>query len=334
MGGAASITVLPPDGDATSALRNMLRDKKRLNRLYKHICNYGHEKGDGRIYLKGSISLPELILYMSTEDRDPILKEFSQDPEVIKVAFRHCDRDVPATKKKASKDSKNDMLSKREFRKLLPTLYLFTHLFKVFEVGDCSIHDRKIFPKEFLTGKSYINSIKEVVIHDITDEQWSNEFPTIDKNKNGYITFDEFCAYVVKTIVNPQFFIHVSDDNGEDSDSENDGTPRTAPVEGGIVAADTTASVSAEASESAALGIAEMSNVDANAVTVEPAIPVAVAEAVTKNATPTETESVAVTPIAATGEPPVSTAIEGAADVPPPTETAAEPVEVPVVASS
>ena len=42
---------------------------------------------------------------------------------------------------------------------------------------------------------------------DVTDEVWEQEFHEIDINKNGYISFGEFCKYVTKFIVTPKQFI-------------------------------------------------------------------------------------------------------------------------------
>ena len=36
---------------------------------------------------------------------------------------------------------------------------------------------------------------------DITDEKWAAEFDVLDKDSNGYITFDEFCMYTVSMYV-------------------------------------------------------------------------------------------------------------------------------------
>jgi len=317
MGGGASISVMPTH-QKSSDLRKLLRDKFRLNKLYKQICNHGHEKGEGRIYLKHQVSLPELILYMNKEDRDPVLHGFSSDPEVIKVAFRHCDKDRAPSKRKGGKaDYKNDQLSKREFRKLLPTLFLFTHLFVVFDVGDCAVHDRKIFPKEFLTGKSKIEAIDEVTIADVTDEQWSNEFPIIDKNKNGYISFDEFCAYVVKNVIEPQFFAHV---DADESDSDAEITPAVEGEETAVTEQPAAATETNTTSQ-VAVGIAEIATTDeaTTPAIADTAAPELVAAAVvaseptvpTPEACTTPATAVHDTPAVAEGAAPAPAAIDG-----------------------
>lgn len=42
---------------------------------------------------------------------------------------------------------------------------------------------------------------------DVTDEVWEQEFHKIDINKNGFISFGEFCKYVTKFIVTPKKFV-------------------------------------------------------------------------------------------------------------------------------
>lgn len=45
------------------------------------------------------------------------------------------------------------------------------------------------------------------ISEEVTDDVWEREFSTIDINKNGFISFAEFCTYVTKYIVTPQKYV-------------------------------------------------------------------------------------------------------------------------------
>jgi hypothetical protein len=193
MGGAVSIS--PVQSDSATHFQDLIGDHEALTRLFLIISVYGLK--EGKINLKNRISLTEMMLYMDKGD-NPVFKEALPDCPVvvIKTAFEF------VTGKKS-----NHEMNKKEFHKFLPVVYLFFHLWKIFDIADSSIEDRRIFPNEFLLVKYNIESIPGVHLSAVTREEWEQEFHILDKNKDGYITFNEFCKYVLTKIVTPQKYI-------------------------------------------------------------------------------------------------------------------------------
>ena len=58
------------------------------------------------------------------------------------------------------------------------------------------------------------------VREDITLEMWEAEFTVMDKDKNGYISFGEFCHYVINKIVTPMDFIAEPTEDHEDDEED------------------------------------------------------------------------------------------------------------------
>jgi Ca2+-binding EF-hand superfamily protein len=193
MGGAVSIS--PVAGESASHFHDLIGDHEAVARLFLVISVHGLK--EGKINLKNRISLPEMLLYMDKGD-NPVFKEALPNCPivVIKTAFES------VTEKKS-----NHEMTKKEFHKFLPVVYLFFHLWKIFDIADSSIDDRRIFPNEFLLVKYNIESIPGVHLAAVTREEWEKEFHILDKNKDGYITFNEFCKYVLSKIVTPQNYI-------------------------------------------------------------------------------------------------------------------------------
>ena len=195
MGGAVSVAApLTPD---TIEVKNILTDKDKFNALFKEMSTFGHV--DGHIDINDKISLTELILFIDRGANPLLSRVCSSEPVVLKTAF-----DFACTGSKRNHDHE---LTKKEFRKLLPALMLFTHFWRMFEAADSSIDDRRIFKHEFVAAKRSIESIEGVSISPISDEDWIAEFTKLDKNHNGFISFQEFSKYAVKMIVSPEFYM-------------------------------------------------------------------------------------------------------------------------------
>lgn len=205
MGGAVSISS-PTSPDALE-IKNIFEDKQRFNALFKEMSSFG--QSEGRIDLNNNISMSELILFVEKGGNPLISRVCTAEPLVLKEAFDFA---------YIGKKNHDHELSRKEFRTLLPTLILFTHFWKIFEVADSSIDDRRIFKHEFISAKRCIESIEGVSVAPITDEAWLSEFEIIDKNKNGFLSFHEFCKYAVKKIIDPKFYmegIHAEADDIE-----------------------------------------------------------------------------------------------------------------------
>jgi hypothetical protein len=194
MGGAVSIS--PVACPSASQFNALLEDAEALKRLYDVISVFGLK--EGKINLKNKISLTEMLLYIETGN-NPIFNE----------AFPNCPAVVIKTAYEFSVSGKkgNHEMNKKEFHKFLPIVYLFYHLWRIFDIADSSIEDRRIFPNEFLLVKYTIESIPGVHLAAVTREEWEAEFTVLDKNKDGYVSFRELCKYVISKIVTPQKYL-------------------------------------------------------------------------------------------------------------------------------
>jgi hypothetical protein len=195
MGGAVSIS--PVACPSASQFNALLEDAEALTRLYDVISVFGLK--EGKINLKNKISLTEMLLFMETGNHPIFNESFPNCPAVvIKTAYEFS--------MSPGKKGKHEM-NKKEFHKFLPILYLFYHLWRIFDIADSSIEDRRIFPNEFLLVKYTIESIPGVHLAAVTREEWEAEFHVLDKNKDGYVSFRELCKYVVSKIVTPQKYL-------------------------------------------------------------------------------------------------------------------------------
>jgi len=223
----SGISVVPPK-ESNDKLRALLGNKKKMNKLFKTIATSGNK--NGRIDISTGISLSELIVYFSKENRDPALKGFSSDASVCREAFKLI---TGRTDAKAQ-------ITKKKFRELIPTLFLFTELWKIFEIADDSIDDKRIFKGEYMRARLRVISIESIQIGNVTDDDWEKEFVSIDKDNSGFISFGEFCAYVVSHIVSPMNFI--TEDPGDDDDDNDEGISIQGSEEVGLISRDSSVS--------------------------------------------------------------------------------------------
>lgn len=219
MGGAVSISAPKENQDK---LKDFLKNKKVLNALFAKIAKSGQTSG--KIDLKGKISLQELMTYYRDPNRHAIFKLFNPEISVCKEAFIHI------TKNKTG----GGQLTKKQFPRLIETLFLFSELWVIFDLSDSLIvDDQKIFKGEYMLAREKLSSVSILSLPEISKEQWEAEFVLLDKDKSGYITFDELCQYVMNQIVDASSFTHAFDDEVEVVDADEtaeDGTAVTATV--------------------------------------------------------------------------------------------------------
>lgn len=205
MGGAVSITT--HDSVKNSVLRHLLTDEAALIRLYEDI-GANQTVQAGRVNIKGQISLPEVITYFKNST-EPAFSGFVDHANIAKQALKFV---ATHTKKKKYKDQ----ISQKQFRLFLSTMFLFAHLWKIFESNfDNDVDDKRIFKHEYIRARGMIRELEGVVIsEDVTEEAWENEFSNIDKNGGGFVTFGEFCSYATKFIITPlKYAEEILDDN-------------------------------------------------------------------------------------------------------------------------
>eukprot|EP00759_Apiculatamorpha_spiralis_P012713 PhF_6_TR19650/c0_g1_i1/m.28671 len=93
---------------------------------------------------------------------------------------------------KATDTNGNGFISKKEFKYFLKYLVFYHELWEKFDLIDTS-DDRRITPEEFVKG------FKILRLPNKTPEEAGEIFKQIDKNGGGFILFDEFCEYMVKS---------------------------------------------------------------------------------------------------------------------------------------
>jgi len=89
---------------------------------------------------------------------------------------------------KAADTSGNGWIGKREFKHFLKYLVYFVELWNTFADIDTS-DDRRLTKAELVSGGGLIGLSKGELEH---------AFDSMDKNKGGYVLFDEFCMYMAK----------------------------------------------------------------------------------------------------------------------------------------
>jgi len=214
-----------PSQDATdmqSKLKRLLNNKKQMDKVFKSIASI--DKGRGKLGKSYDINYGELIQFFMKRDESHALKSLTVEKEVIKVAFTY-----------VAGDPLKNVINKKQFRVFLPTLFLFTELWKVFEIVDDNVDDKKIFLgeferayKSFQDASGQVQPIKtdaaisgvKVDKSIISEEEWRNAFTILDKDKNGHISFLEFCSYAADNIISPMDFIDQERTEG-DGDPEN-----------------------------------------------------------------------------------------------------------------
>jgi hypothetical protein len=177
-------------------LQELFSDKNKKDTLFNEIALSSES---GHINLKNRISVGNLIYYKSHTKLNPLFKDTVTDYQII----------IEAHKFACGKNTKGQ-LAKSKFHLLLTSLYLFSHLWKIFSALD-KVPDRKIYKGEYSNLKNLLHSIEgvNIMLDDFKDEDWENEFLKIDKSHHGFVSFEDFCSYVAKYISSPDtFFDH------------------------------------------------------------------------------------------------------------------------------
>ena len=181
-----------------------------MNKLFNEIASFAHdEPTDGgrgtsihHLDIRDKICFSEILMFINREGNPVFARNLSKNTIPIKEAFKF------AIGPKASKQFTKHEMVKKEFRKLVPALLLFTELYNIFVTADSNIDDDKIFPGEFMKARLLIGNVSGVTVNDVSIEEWEGEFKKIDYNKNGYITFNEFTKYCLSKVITPTFYIN------------------------------------------------------------------------------------------------------------------------------
>ena len=206
----SSVSVLSPCTEAHNEFKELYNNKKAMNKLFLEIASFGHDdpkdhpvdEAVRHLDIKDKICLSEILLFINRDGNPIFAKNLTKSVIAIKEAFKF------AIGYKAGKDYSTHEMVKKEFRKMVPALLLFTELYNIFCTCDTNIDDDRIFPAEFTRARNLLHKIDGVTVSDISEEEWDNEFKKIDSNKNGYITFNEFTKYCLAKIVTPSFYMN------------------------------------------------------------------------------------------------------------------------------
>lgn len=139
MGGAVSVHT--HDETRNEMIKHLLADPEALNNLFEEIAGK-QESQEGRINNADQISLVEIITFFNASE-DPCFEGFGVHASIAKQALRYTE--THSKKKKRYKDQ----ISHKQFKVFLPTMFLFAHLWKIFESElDTDIDDKRIFKHE------------------------------------------------------------------------------------------------------------------------------------------------------------------------------------------
>ena len=215
---------------------------QRLDNLFHEIALKAEE---GRINMTDRISLLNLLHYYRDLDRSHhssastghISLKLVKDKEILIQAHKYtCSQyTLSANSNNHSRSNVNIDLDQTDFsagsiprshfKLLLTTIFLFSHLWDIFESADCQMVDRRISRDEFMASKELVftmlkpNSHFDKIEID-SDKKWLKRFLKMDREKRGFITFDQYCEYTVRYIEKPEDYLNP--DQKEDSDEEVD----------------------------------------------------------------------------------------------------------------
>ncbi|KAJ1430860.1 hypothetical protein B484DRAFT_47015 [Ochromonadaceae sp. CCMP2298] len=236
MGGSASIKIQHSIESFKSIndahFQELLSSRAAREQLFEEISNYTADK-ENRIEVKGKISLKKLAAYF-TNNENALYPGFLVNVDVLNEAFTYTiqrkNMKILSKAKKAKavaarKSCRKELhLTKRSFHRFLPTLLLFVRIWGVFDAADkLVVEDQKVFRGEFAKIKENLNNLHGISIFgDINAEDWDREFTKLDVNNDGYVTFYETTAYVIKNIERPFDYIPGEDESDSDEDEESD----------------------------------------------------------------------------------------------------------------
>jgi hypothetical protein len=131
MGGAVSINADFRKESNTSVFE-LFNDKKTTKKMFDEIACYG-QHGEGMRGKADKIDLAELLLFIIKEVNPEFTDAFVKNTEVIKQAFSFS---------LGAKKGKSDEIGLKEFKKLVPALLLFSHLWHIFEKADDNVSSK------------------------------------------------------------------------------------------------------------------------------------------------------------------------------------------------
>jgi len=219
MGASAATMSPPPETDELhSKTVALAEDSVKMNKLFYEIAQ--KTRGAGRINCKTKISVNNLLAYFK-DSPDSTLKSLAKNQQIFLEAHKHVS--MAQKQKKGEKDSHfAEQVSKKQFHKLLATIYLFSHMWDIFAILDSDVGDKRLSKTEYLTGKNQMSEIPGVeFLNDVSDEDYEKEFTALDKDGNGYISYEEFCLYTVEKIIKPEKFLTGKNDDNEEEDDPN-----------------------------------------------------------------------------------------------------------------
>ena len=73
---------------------------------------------------------------------------------------------------------------------------------------DSSCSDSRIFKEEYMRSKDLLLQFEGVITYNMPTQQWEKEFIVLDKNQDGFISFNELCSYCTSNMINCKDFVH------------------------------------------------------------------------------------------------------------------------------
>mmetsp|Transcript_24817 Transcript_24817/g.42011 ORF Transcript_24817/g.42011 Transcript_24817/m.42011 type:complete len:536 (+) Transcript_24817:197-1804(+) len=200
MGGSVSITA-PQNDKKTQYMQNYVNNTESIKNLFKDMSQYGRKEGT-KNSSANLISMADVLLYIENGVNPQLSKHYKGMSAVVKEAFYY----IVGYRKNVRLE-----MPIKKFHRYMDTLFMFSHLYKIFAAADDHIDDDSIFVDEFARAKDRLQNVPGVEFtQEITDEEWISEFKKIDSGKTadseGWISFREFATYCCRSIITPEAY--------------------------------------------------------------------------------------------------------------------------------
>jgi len=212
MGSGASIDI-----DVNNAylhdqcIHKLLSSKEERELLFTAISEY---RCNDKVPLKGRVGLINLVDYFK-DPRHALYPGFTVNVNVMSESLKYVmkqrkkqggGRRVKRVRRVSNTHtltSVEDHMDIAEFHAFFPVLLMFTKLWIIFEEMDREmIDDTRVFKAEFMKVRTHLNDFDFKILGETTEGQWEAEFDLINRNKDQYIDFHEFCVFGLKHIHN------------------------------------------------------------------------------------------------------------------------------------
>ena len=202
MGGVVAVHHDAVLSESPEVIKHLFDDDEKVIEIFTKIAKCVTNRDS--FNSSSTINIKNLVNYF-LDDTNTDLHLYIPDKQVILTAHKHCCRHIfeesQRRKKKRNKspksvrrisfvvetDSMSENINKENLKFLLATMYLYSHIWKVFHIIDeLVIKDMKVTKDEFIRsrvelGKGATSFLTNLEV--ISEEEWLMEYDVMDINK-------------------------------------------------------------------------------------------------------------------------------------------------------